>query len=198
MASNDEKVNKFYLAINHYAEEQRKKIEQEIAEFKHKELEEAEVDALTEAYRLIQKEMTEMRNGIAREMAQREMNGRRELLEKRQQITETVFERARQQLVEFTKKAEYVDLLKKFASQLPNQFRRAGTVIGIRKDDEQYKDQIKNAFGNDCTFKIDTGILIGGFRAYNYEVGMVADQTLDSLLEDQRQWFEEQSGMAVV
>ena len=37
----EEKVNKFYTAINHYALEQRKKIEHEIAEFKSKELEEA-------------------------------------------------------------------------------------------------------------------------------------------------------------
>ncbi|NLJ31589.1 MAG: hypothetical protein GX424_08325, partial [Clostridiales bacterium] len=55
--ANDEKVNKFYRAINHYAEEQRKKIEQDIAEYKRKELDDAEVDALTEAYHMIQKEM---------------------------------------------------------------------------------------------------------------------------------------------
>jgi Archaeal/vacuolar-type H+-ATPase subunit E len=198
MANNEEKMNKFNLAINHYAEEQRRKIEQEIADFKQKELEEAEVDALTEAYRLIQKEMAEMRNGIAREMARREMDGRRELLEQRQKITEQVFERAKQQLTEFTQKAEYAALLQKFASQLPDQFRRSGTVIEIRKEDEQFEDQIKNAFGGDCTFRVEPGILIGGIRAYNSEIGLMADETLDSMLEDQRERFEEDSGMAVV
>ena len=64
----EEKVNKFYTAINHYAMEQRKKIEHEIAEFKSKELEEAENEVLAEAYHLIQKEMAQMRGGISREM----------------------------------------------------------------------------------------------------------------------------------
>ncbi len=37
MASNDEKISKFNLAINHYAEEQRAKIQQEVDEFKQRE-----------------------------------------------------------------------------------------------------------------------------------------------------------------
>lgn len=198
MPNNEEKVNKFNLAINHYAEEQRRKIEQEIAEYKRKELEGAEVDALTEAYRLIQKEMAEMRNGIAREMAQREMDSRRDLLEKRQKIMEEVFARAKKQLAEFTQKPEYAALLEKFAAQLPEKFHRSGTVIEIRKQDEPLKDRIQKAFGGDCTFKAEDGILIGGIRAYNSEMGILADQTLDSMLEDQRTWFEENAGMTVV
>lgn len=198
MATNDEKMNKFYLAINHYAEEQRKKIEQEVYEFKQKELEEAEVDVLAEAYRLIQKEMAEMRNGISREMAQREMNGRRELLEKRKKITEHVFERATKSLVEFTQKSDYAALLQKFAGALSKEFNTPGTVFGIKKEDQKYQDLIQQAFGNDCAFKIDADIHIGGIRAYNSEMGIVADETLDSMLEDQLEWFEENSGMAVV
>ena len=68
----------------------------------------------------------------------------------------------------------------------------------IKEDDQKYQELIKKAFGGDCTFKIDTAIHIGGIRAYNSEMGIVADKTLDSMLEDQREWFEENSGMAVV
>jgi len=198
MASNDEKMNKFYLAINHYAEEQRQKIEQEVEEFKRKELDEAEVDALSEAYRLIQKEMAEMRNGISREMAQREMNGRRELLAKRNKIADEIFERTTKLLYEFTEKSEYVSLLQKFAGNLQNSFDKPGTVLCIKKEDQKYEEQIKSSFGKDCTFKVDATIHIGGIRAYNSEMGIMADETLDSLLEDQHEWFEENSGMAVV
>ncbi len=198
MAVNDDKMNKFYLAINHYAEEQRKKIEQEVAEFKQKELDEAEVDVLTEAYRLIQKEMVEMRNGISREMAQREMNARKDLLAKRQKVTAEVFERAKKALVDFTQKSDYTALLKKFASELSKTFTGPGTVLCIKKEDQNYQELIKEAFGSDCTFKISPDIHIGGIRAYNPEMGISADETLDSMLEDQREWFEENSGMAVV
>lgn len=196
--ANDEKMNKFYQAINHYAEEQRKKIEQEMAEFKRKELNDAEVDALTEAYRMIQKEMAEMRNGISRELAQRELKGRRELLEQRQKITDTVFERAAAELSAFTKTPQYADMLVRFTASLPEKIRKDGTVIYLKEEDAKYREQIKTAFGVDCTFRTDAEIKIGGLRACNSEMGIMADETLDSLLEDQRAWFEENSGMAIV
>ena len=198
MAVNDDKMNKFYLAINHYAEEQRKKIEREVAEFKQKELDEAEVEVLTEAYRLIQKEMAEMRNGISREMAQREMDGRKELLAQRLKITAKVFERAKNALTEFTQKSDYASLLKKFAAELSGTFTTPGTVLCIKKEDETYQELIKEAFGKDCTFQISPDIHIGGIRAYNPRMGIAADITLDSMLEDQREWFAENSGMAIV
>ena len=78
--ANEEKLAKFHQAINHYAMEQREKIEQEVAAFKKKELEEASNEVLAEAYHLIQKEMAQMRGRISREMARREMDGRRALL----------------------------------------------------------------------------------------------------------------------
>lgn len=196
--ANDEKMNKFYQAINHYAEEQRKKIEQEMAEFKRKELNEAEVDALTEAYRMIQKEMAEMRNGISRELAQRELKGRRELLEQRQKITDTVFQRAAAELSAFTQTPQYADMLVRFTAGLPEKIRKDGTVIYLKEEDASYREQIKTAFAADCTFRTDAEIKIGGLRACNSEMGIMADETLDSLLEDQRAWFEENSGMAIV
>ena len=102
---NDEKIGKFYQAILHYGEEQRKKIEEEVAAFKQKELDEAEIGVLTEAYHLIQKEMAQMRSGIARELAQREMDGRRALLEQRRKIMEQVFSRAAEELSRLHAKA---------------------------------------------------------------------------------------------
>ena len=89
--ANEEKLAKFHQAINHYALEQRKRIEDEVAEFKNKELQEAEDEVLVESYHLIQKEMADMRGRISREMAQREMAGRRALLEKRAHITSEDF-----------------------------------------------------------------------------------------------------------
>ena len=91
MATNEEKLSKFNEAIHHYAEEQRRKIEDEVKKFKEKELNEAENEVLLEAYQLIQKEMAQMRNTITKEMAHREMDARRELLEKRRKIMEDTF-----------------------------------------------------------------------------------------------------------
>ncbi len=53
-------------------------------------------------------------------------------------------------------------------------------------------------FGFDCEFQTDGTIEIGGIKAYHPEMGIFADETLDTLLTDQCDWFEANSGMTVV
>ena len=114
--ANEEKLAKFHQAINHYAQEQRRKIEEEVADFKKRELEEAEDEVLVESYHLIQKEMADMRGRISREMAQREIAGRRALLEKRNQITREVFAAAAEILKKEAQGSGYAPLLDRFAA----------------------------------------------------------------------------------
>ncbi len=198
MADLQEKKDKFSSAINHYAEEQREKIENEIEDYKRKELEEAEIEVLTECYQLIQKETQGMRNGIAREMAQREMDARRDLLEKRGKITKEVFQKATQKLKKFTGQEGYVSFLKKSAGRFAKIFGRPGIVVRLKSGDEKYEAAIREALGLDCRFETDASIKIGGLKAFHPEMGVLADESFDSLLEDQKSWFEKNSGMSVV
>lgn len=198
MASNDEKLSKFSSAINHYAQEQREKIEQEIAEYKQTQLEEAERQVLNEAYQLIQGEMTAMRDEIVRDIAHREMSARKQLLEKRQKIADEVFDKAKHRLLDYTQSAEYPALLQKFTKNLVSLFPDSGTVLCVKKEDLKHEALLRQAFGKDCTVKEDRDILIGGVRAYHADKGIMADETLDTMLDSQQEWFEETSGMSVV
>ena len=173
MASNVDKLSKFNSAINHYAESQREKILKDIADYQARELEETANNAKIEADRLLVKELAEMRDRIMREMSHREMDSRRELLTKRQEISEKVFERAEKALIEYT-------------------------VVYVKSGDEKYKAQIEKAFGDTVTIAVDDKIKIGGLRAENVAMRLAADETLDSILASKRGWFEENSGMAVV
>lgn len=197
MAEVEQKKDKFYLAINHYAEEQRQKIENEIAAYKKKELEDAEIEVLTECYHMIQKELAQMRNGISRELAKREMDNRRSLLEKRKKITEDVFQKAAEKLKEYTLSDSYKDFLQKSAREFGELFHESGTVLLLRPEDMKYEQTVRDAFGSPCQVQPDSSIEIGGIRAENRESGLAADNTFRSLLNDQRGWFEEHSGMAV-
>lgn len=198
MADFEDKKDKFSLAINHYAEEQRKKIEQEISEYKKKELEETELQVLTECYQLIQKELTQMRVRISHENAIREMESRRKLLQRRKEISSEVFAKVKENLKEFTKQKEYLAFLQKAARQFAKTFGRPGVVIQLKAKDVQYETAIREAFGFDCEFQTDGTVEIGGIKAYHPEMGIFADETLDTLLMDQFDWFEANSGIAVV
>ena len=69
-----------------------------------------------------------MRHRIAREMALREVNARRELLVKRGELTKKVFARAAEKLLAFTKTEEYPRFLEAQAKKLAPLFPALGTA----------------------------------------------------------------------
>lgn len=197
MSVSDENRSKFLDAINKYAEEQRNKIEAEVELFKEQELEKAETDILSEAYALIQKEMNNMRQKIASETSRKAMEGRKELFGKRREITDRVFEAAKEKLAAYTATEAYPALLQKYAGALAEILPADGTVLTLRRQDEAYADLVKQAFGKGCTIAYSDDIRLGGLRAYHQELGRIADETLDSKLEDQREWFAANCGMTI-
>ena len=180
---------------NEYAEEQRNQIYAEVEQFKKEELEKAETESLNDAYILIQKEMSQMRLAISSEVSRQNMARRKELFQKRQNITIEVFQKAANKLAEFTKTADYPVLLEKYAAQIAQVLNQPGTVLYIRKKDAALTARIQKAFGGDCIVEETNDIKLGGIRGYNPAMGLVADETLDSKLEDQREWFTETCGM---
>ena len=64
MNNEDEKVGKFLQAINDYAEEQRKRILDEVREYYSAEVERAEKEALSDAQQLVEREKAQNRNRI--------------------------------------------------------------------------------------------------------------------------------------
>lgn len=198
MASNMEKLSGFYSAINHYADAQREQILKDIAAFKEKSLKEAEENAQLEAGRMIKKEVAEARSGITRDMSHKEINARKVLLEKRQKIADDVFAKAAEVLVAYTAKPEYAKTLRGYASEMAKVLSKSGTVVYIKPGDEKAKEAAACAFGPLATIQVDNRIKIGGLRAENAQMRLVLDDTLDAMLEAQRRWFEENSGLVVV
>lgn len=202
MNVNQEKLDKFNAAIQHYALEQQRKIQEEIEALKQQAMQQAEDEALQEAYGMIQKEMTEMRNRISRKMAQRENEERQKLLKKRQAITEKVFQRAKEELLHYTDTADYPALLKRFAKQAGKLFAAHEAeaypcILFLREKDLPLEAEIKAALNLPCRIQADPTIHIGGLRLLCMEKNLEADSTLDSLLLEQKDWFEEISNLSV-
>lgn len=197
MSVSDENRSKFLDAINKYAEEQRNKIEAEVELFKEKELEKAETDILSEAYALIQKEMSNMRQRIASETSRKAMESRKKLFGKRREITDRVFKAVEEKLAAFTATEAYPAMLQKYAQTLSKVLPADGAVVTLRREDKPYADLVKKAFGEGCTVTFSDDIRLGGLRAYHQGMGRIADETLDSKLEEQREWFVENCGMTI-
>ena len=202
MLTQEEKLSKFMIAINEYAQEQRDKIMREVEAQNSIELEKAEKEFREESYRTIQRKTGEVRSMISREIAGKEIAGKKALLERRNAIENEVFQRAAAKIEEFTKTDAYKTYLRKAAIEARKVFAKCGeekmgaTVIYIRDRDKKCSPLIKTAFG-DCTVKVAQDILLGGLRAENTEIGRVVDVTLDVALQQQHEWFAENSGLTI-
>ena len=191
------KTSNFLKAINKYAAEQRKEIKTRAEEFRKYELQKAEAEVLRDAYYLIQNEMAQMKKNIASEVSKLEFEKRRELFVKRQAIMDDVLKKAQDKLLNFAKTQDYIELLKNYASSVSKILKKSGTVLYICKRDEGFIDDIREAYGKICKVEVSDKIRIGGILAVNKVMSLVVDETLDSKLEEQRIWFEENSKLNI-
>ncbi len=188
--NNQNKTGHFLDAIQKYADEQKHKIELEVEEFKAQELKKAEDEGLKDAYILIQKEMQEMKSGIRNETAKLEREGREVLFKRRVEITDDVFKKAYNKLCEYAKSEKYIDTLIKYSKELATAFYGFDCVVYIKEEDAKYKDIIMSSFdGCNIKFEVATNIKIGGIAAYCQKENLYIDNTLDTKLKDQKEWF---------
>lgn len=191
------KTDNFLKAIEKYAEEQRTKIQSEAEDFKEKELNKAEEEGLREAYVLIQKKMSDINTQIARELSKAESASRKEIFIKRQEISEKVFEKAKQKLLDYTKTAKYSDMLQKSTKEISSRLNADDVFLLVKEDDMKFEKELKAAFGRNCEVKSSNEIVIGGVMGISHKMGLLADETLDTKLSEQHEWFYENSGLCV-
>ena len=191
------KTDNFLKAIEKYAAEQRSKIESEAEEFKTKELNKAEEDGLKEAYVLLQKKMLSINTGIARELSKAENASRKSTFAKRQEIEDKVFERAKGKLLEYAGTDKYIQKLLESAKTVSEKLTADDVILYVCEKDLKLKDKIISAFGRNCTVQSSSEIQIGGIMGVSRTVGLLADETLDTKLQNQREWFCENSGLTI-
>lgn len=193
----NENESKFLAAIEKYAKQQRDALLTETEIFEKKVLEQAEEEGLRDAYNLIHREQDIMRTAIASESAKREAAKNFEVFKKRQQITEDVFSKATEKLQEYTKTSEYKKSLEKYAKECSDFFGNSNVEICLNKKDMKFAETISSKFKGNATVKEVSDIKIGGLRVYCSEKQIAVDKTLDTKLEEQREWFYSNADLKV-
>ena len=191
------KESKFLEAINRYAERQKAMISEEVEEYKKQKIEQATEAGLKDAYELIQSEVERRKAAIVTEYSQKEDQLRRELYHERGVIADEVFKKAEEALLTFTFSKEYRDWLLRSASEIAAVAASADCDIHLRQVDLIFADEIKNIIPQ-AQLTPDDSISIGGLKASCISLNILIDDTLDSRLISQREWFTENSGLKVV
>lgn len=192
------KTDNFLKAIKKYAGAQKKAMEGEVKQLKSERLKEAEEKAKRDSEALKKQKLNEVHNSQTAKLATKTQEGQKQLYIARAQMTEEVFKLASDKLKAYAQTAEYRAKLNDSAKAVAELFGGKDCIIYVNERDIAEAEQFKSLFSAGSEVKADKTILIGGVKAYCESMGIIADETLDSKLDLQREWFVENAELSVL
>ena len=196
MIDANSKTNRFLEAIEKYAEQQRSEMRAEVEAFREEQLQSANEEGTAAAFAFIQEQKQEFKAALAKEMALKETQKKRELFEKRNKMAQSVFEEAAKKLVDFTKTSKYREYLGTSARLIKEKLGGRQARVHICERDKKYSSLIEEIIPG-CTIETDSGIVIGGISCSCDELSIIIDDTLDTKFEERKRLFVETSGLMV-
>jgi len=192
------KTDNFLKAIKKYAGAQKKAMEGEVKQLKSERLKEAEEKAKRDSEALKKQKLNEVHNSQTAKLATKTQEGQKQLYIARTQMTEEVFKLASDKLKAYAQTAEYRAKLNDSAKAVAELFGGKDCIIYVNERDIAEAEQFKSLFSAGSEVKADKTIQIGGVKAYCESMGIIADETLDSKLDLQREWFVENAELSVL
>jgi len=171
------------------------RINSEIQYIKDKEITafKAELNDKINSYR--EAELGGLNSKVASSESQAKINSQRDLLKLRRELVSSLFNKVKNQITDFRNSNEYADYLK--GKLQKNKIDYSKGYFVVRQEDIQvFKDVIKE-LEIVSEVKTDNDILLGGFRFRSVSMNIMFDETLDSNLNDQKEWFQNESGFII-
>ncbi len=191
------KTDSFLKAIKKHALEKQEAMRNEISDMKANAIKEAEKKAKADSERLIREKLEEQKNEQRSILAQKTQQAQKELFLKRLEMTDKIFAMAKEKLIRFTDTNDYREKLIRSSKEIAELFSGKNCVIYLSEKDMDKADLIKSAFEN-AEIAVDNTIVIGGIKGYCADMNIVADETIDTKLYAQKDWFIENSGLKVL
>lgn len=185
---NDKILDSFLENVIKEAQEMYKLNITELDKLREKKVGKAEDEILKGVYDKIQSNINDIKHNASREISNKTAQTRRELLQRREEITKQVFEKLEIKLGEFVNSSEYDGFLKKIFSDYESE----NPVVYCRECDVE---KIKK-MGFEKVYA-DDSIKIGGVIVEKSQAVRV-NQTLDVRLEEQYEYFNLMSGISIV
>ena len=192
------KTDNFLKAIKKYANAQKNAMRGEVKQLKTERLKEAEERAKRDRDRLVREKLVEARNRNTAILAGKTQEGQKKLFIERSKMVDEIFGMATEKLMAYTQTDAYPAKLRECAGAVAEVFEGRDCVVYVSERDLSAAEEIKALFGGNAEVKADKTIKLGGVRGYCAEMGIIADETLDSKLEEQRGWFVENAALSVL
>ena len=194
----DKKLNRFNDEIIGYANEKSQVIDEKVKLRLKKELDEKEIQCLGEAYLRIQSELKKIdkeKNELASKTL---MDNKVSLLNKRNEIIESVRAMLKIRLSKYVKSEDYYQRMFNKIEDHVEFMGKGDYIVYINYSDKDLYTKLANRFP-DISFKVERKSLdmIGGLRIHNLTNNMFIDDTLSKNLEEEMEEFLQYCGIEI-
>lgn len=183
---NDTNLNEFIEAVNTDVDKKIEEMQVRAEEQRISLLEDAEDEALNNAYIKIKSCVTEEKYKSKIAVSKAEQEARVKLLTYREFLVEKMFGSIYDKLIHFTESEAYKTFLQ---SLLKDEKIDEDTIIYLREKDLIYEEMLREVTGPSCTFETDSGIEIGGLSVFDRKRSVLNNKTLDIMFEEQKKNF---------
>ena len=194
-------IDQVFLYMKDEIERQAKSEEQailnEVKALEDEAYESMKAEAKRDADLKLKQEEEEMSSNASAEISESHIERTKKLIEKRDEYVKNIFDQARDELKTFVKSGEYLPFVEAKIQRVAENFKDSKSIMYVSHDDFKNKDAFVKAFGTDIEVQASDDIQIGGFILENKASSLVVDETLDFALNNQKYWFNKNSGLII-
>ena len=183
--------------IERQAKNEEKAILDEVKALEDEAYESMRAEAKRDADLKLKQEEEEMSSNASAEISESHIERTKKLIEKRDEYVKAIFEKAHEELVAFTKSADYASFMESKIKKVADDFKDSHSIMYVSAKGLAMKADLVKAFGQDIDVEASDDITIGGFIIENKESSLVVDETLDFALNNQKEWFNKNSGLII-
>lgn len=190
-----EKLSKFETAVFSEIDDQVEELRHEAEEAIEQELRKNKEDQLQRSAEEIQKKSQEIRKAYKREVAKFGLEAKRRILQKRAELTDSVFSAVAARLEAFHSSAEYGPYLLGRIKAFSQEYGLADVKILVGEADFALASKIRKAYSLPCEVLCDRSVSLGGFIVRADGDSAFYDETLGQKLAEQKTFFIEKSDL---
>jgi V/A-type H+-transporting ATPase subunit E len=160
------------------------------------ELKTAEEKVIMEMGEYMQRETARIRHEAGSAVASERTGAKHSLLRRRDELSKLVFASVEKRLADYAGSGEYPgDLLGEIES-VKTRYDHAASIVYLRGEDMGLADRVR-ALLPGCAVEASARIKLGGWQLKNAAASVLIDQSLDTRLRDQKDWYLEHCNLEV-
>lgn len=172
-------------------------LKKEIKEIKENELKKIHNEVKQQIDLTLKIELKDLNNQRSMEISKISNEYKLKLMKVRENLLEQVFSSVKEKLNNFTNSNDYVELMKEKVKNVNQEFANEKVIFKINKDDKRIRKIIESNFLFEYDIEVVPEIYIGGFEACTIEKGLEIDETIDTKLNEKKQWFYSNSKLFI-